>query len=169
MYKNIKAIVYGGLLMAMVILLTYVFVIQTQFMRISLAFIPLAIYAYLYGRYNCMIIAILADIIGVNMFMPGMYFPGFTISAAISGYIYGYFLHREHPKLKHCFYAFITVFFLVDCICNNLWLYLMYHDAAKVFVPIRIVKALLMVPIKSYIIYKLISILKDRVHLNIAR
>ena len=47
MYNNssLSSIVYGGIFMALTILFTYVFAIQTTFIRVDFAFIPICLYA----------------------------------------------------------------------------------------------------------------------------
>ncbi len=148
-------IVYGGIFMALTILFTYVFAIQTTFIRIDFAFIPIALYAAMWGRVRTAVMAGLADVIGSNLFMPGMYFPGFTLSAVLTGWLYGTFLYQKEITLKRVLSLTLIVFVCVDCILNNIWLTIMYHDAAKAFYSWRVVKSAVLVPCKAVIIYNL--------------
>lgn len=153
-------IVYSGIFMALTILFTYVFAVQTTFIRIDFAFIPIAIYASMWGAKKTVIMAALADIIGSNLFMPGLYFPGFTLSAAVSAFIYGRFLHKQEITLKKLCIMNFCVFLFVDCILNNIWLTLMYHDAAAAFYSFRLVKSALLIFVKSAVLYNLYKPLK---------
>lgn len=151
----VRSIIYGGIFMALTILFTYVFAIQTTFIRIDFAFIPIGIYAAMWGPQKTMLMASLADILGSNIFMPGMYFPGFTISALLSGYIYGKMLYQQKITLKRVFIMNILVFIFVDCLLNNIWLTLMYHDAAKAFYSFRLVKSAILAPVKAIVLFNL--------------
>ena len=149
MYNNssLSSIVYGGIFMALTILFTYVFAIQTTFIRVDFAFIPICLYAMRFGTTK--------TIIGSNLFMPGLYFPGFTISAIASSFIYGKFLYKKTITLKKLLLMNLTIFLFVDCILNNIWLTLMYKDAATSFYIMRIVKSVLLLPIKAAILYNI--------------
>ena len=153
-------IVYSGIFMALTILFTYVFAVQTTFIRIDFAFIPIAIYASMWGAKKTVIMAALADIIGSNLFMPGLYFPGFTLSAAVSAFIYGSFLYKREITFKRLFIMNSLVFILVDCILNNIWLTLMYHDAAAAFYAVRLLKSGILTFLKAAVLYNLFKPLK---------
>ena len=157
MYNNssLSSIVYGGIFMALTILFTYVFAIQTTFIRVDFAFIPICLYAMRFGTTKTIIMSALADIIGSNLFMPGLYFPGFTISAIASSFIYGKFLYKKTITLKKLLLMNLTIFLFVYCILNNIWLTLMYKDAATSFYIMRIVKSVLLLPIKAAILYNI--------------
>lgn len=153
-------IVSGGIFMALTILFTYVFAIQTTFIRIDFAFIPVAVYAFVWGAKKAAVMAMLADIIGSNLFMPGLYFPGFTLSAAVSAFIYGRFLYKREITFKRLFIMNALVFIITDCILNNIWLTLMYHDAATAFYAVRLVKSSVLTFLKAAILYNLFKPLK---------
>lgn len=146
--------------MALTILFTYVFAIQTTFIRIDFAFIPVAVYAFVWGAKKAAVMAMLADIIGSNLFMPGLYFPGFTLSAAVSAFIYGRFLYKREITFKRLFIMNALVFIITDCILNNIWLTLMYHDAATAFYAVRLVKSSVLTFLKAAILYNLFKPLK---------
>lgn len=151
--SSLSSIVYGGIFMALTILFTYVFAIQTTFIRIDFAFIPIALYAMRFGVLKTVIMAALADIIGSNLFMPGMYFPGFTLSAILSSFIYSKFLYKQTITLKRLLLMNLTIVLFVDCLLNNIWLTLMYQDASSTFYFIRLIKAIILLPIKAIILY----------------
>lgn len=153
-------IVSGGIFMALTILFTYVFAIQTTFIRIDFAFIPVAVYAFVWGAKKAVVMAMLADIIGSNLFMPGLYFPGFTLSAAVSAFIYGRFLYKREITFKRLFIMNALVFIITDCILNNIWLTLMYHDAAAAFYAVRLAKSSVLTFLKAAILYNLFKPLK---------
>ena len=90
--SKIKKIVLSSMLLAMLIILSRFISIKTDILVISLSFIPIMMSAIWLGYKYSMLIALLGDLIGAILFPFGPYFPGFTLSAAISGTIYGIFL-----------------------------------------------------------------------------
>jgi ECF transporter S component (folate family) len=142
----------AGVFVAFTILFTYVFSIQTPFVRISLGFLPTAVYASLAGPLRGCLAAVLADILGAVLFT-GMYFPGFTLSAALAGSIYGFFLYRKPISLKRICLPFLLVFVIVDLGCNTIWLTLLYHKAASVFFLSRLMKAIICLPGNIFLFY----------------
>lgn len=146
-------LVIAAVFIALIILLTHVFAIQTPFIRVSLGFLPIAVFAALCGPVKGGLVAGVADIIGCLIFSPSLYFPGFTFSAFISGIIYGLFLHKKQPSIKRILVASITILVIVDIGMNTLWLTLLYHKAAQTFLAGRLVKNLVMLPFHVFAIY----------------
>ena len=144
---NAKPLVFAGVFIALTILFTYVFSIQTPFVRLSFGFLPVAIYAAMFGPVRGGITAAAADILGASLFSPGAFFPGFTLSSFLSGYIYGYFLHQKELSLKHILPPFLLIFILVDLGLNTLWLTLLYQQAAGAFFLSRLVKNIHCLPV----------------------
>lgn len=163
MYNNssLSSIIYGGIFMALTILFTYVFAIQTTFIRVDFAFIPICLYAIRFGTTKTIIMTALADIIGSNLFMPGLYFPGFTLSAITASFIYSKFLYKKNITLKKLLLMNLTVFLFVDCILNNLWLTMMYNNAATSFFIMRIIKSTILLPIKAIILFNVYKPLRS--------
>lgn len=94
-----KKIVLSAFLLALFIVLARFASFQTQFLVIGTSFIPLMMSAIWLGPKYSALIAGLGDLIGAILFPFGTYFPGFTISAAISGWIYGMILYQNSAKL----------------------------------------------------------------------
>lgn len=148
MYKfPTRIIVLSGVFIALIIIFTHVFAIQTPFIRISLAFLPLAVYCSLCGPYYGACTAVLADILGCIIFTPGIYFPGFTLSSIISALAYGYAFHNKNISLKRICITFIFLFVFVDLFLNTIWLSMLYHKAAMAFFLSRLVKNTICLPI----------------------
>lgn len=157
---NSKMIVLSGIFIALIIIFTHVLAIQTLFLRISFGFLPLAVYASICGPLYGAFIGALADILGCLIFSPGFYFPGFTISTALSGYIYGYYFHDKPVSLKRICIVFIFLFCSVDMLLNTFWLSLLYHKAATAFLLSRFIKNIIFLPINIIVfsvVYKTIQ------------
>jgi len=148
-------IVIIGFLIAIQIILNRFLSIQTMIVRISFGFVPICITAILFGPFYAGVMAAIADILGMMIFPKGMYFPGFTVSAFITGLLYGIFLYRKNIKNMRIFCAVVVVG-LFNLVVNSTWLMML---TGKAFIPIflaRIVQFIAMC-VLSYFIIKYIA------------
>lgn len=158
--SKIKKIVLSAMLLAILIILSRFISIETQFLVISFSFIPIMMSAIWLGPKYSMIISLLGDLIGAILFPFGQYFPGFTISAAISGLIYGIFLYNNKEKSDKKFtlmliISSILVLGIVNILINSFWLHILYGKAYLVIISTRVIAQVVMLPIQVITIYTL--------------
>lgn len=139
-----------------VILSRLVPVVSSQQIKVSFAFLPVAIAAYLYGVKGGAIVGGVSDVIGALMFPVGEFFPGFTVTAILEGLCFGIFLGKKSDGKMNAFLrSFISVIItqvIFSLGLNTFWLSYMYHSPYwGVFVP-RIVQTLVMIAVQSVII-----------------
>ncbi|MBR2743958.1 MAG: folate family ECF transporter S component [Clostridia bacterium] len=165
MSKN-KKIILSAMLLALLIVLSRFLSIETQFLVLSFSFIPIMMSAIWLGPKYSMMIAALGDLIGALLFPFGAYFPGFTLSAAISGLIYGLFLYNKNNAsisnikfLLKLIISSILVLGLVNIFITSFWLHMLYGKAYLVIISTRAVSQLIMLPIQVTIIYILNKLL----------
>ena len=97
----------------------------TQSIKISLDFIPIVVAAVLYGPVPAVIISILADVLGAFLFPVGPYFPGFTLTAALTGLLYGLLLHKSQ-SLPRVALAVVLQQSVCSLLVNTFWLKVLY-------------------------------------------
>ena len=97
----------------------------TQSIKISLDFIPIVAAAVLYGAVPAVIICILADVLGAFLFPVGPYFPGFTLTAALTGLLYGLLLHKSQT-LPRTALAVVLQQVILSLGLNTFWLHILY-------------------------------------------
>ncbi len=139
-----------------VVLSRLVPVVSSQQIKISFAFLPVAIAAYLYGIKGGALVAGVGDVVGALMFPVGEFFPGFTVTAILVGVCFGAFLGKKadgkfNPFLRSFIPVLITQLFL-SLGLNTFWISFMYHSPfLGVLVP-RIVQTLVMIAVQSAVI-----------------
>ena len=94
MRHSTKKLAVSALLIALDVILTRLLAINTPVMKIGLGFAAVALCALLYGPWWAAVVAALADILGSTLFPTGAYFPGFTLTAACTGAIFGLCLYQ---------------------------------------------------------------------------
>lgn len=97
----------------------------SESIKLSLDFIPVVIAAILYGPIPAVVMSILADILGAFLFPVGPFFPGFTLTAALTGLIYGMLLHKSQsfPRILS---AVLLQQLLCSMLLNTFWLHVLY-------------------------------------------
>lgn len=124
---NTKNLAIIGMLIALDIIFTRFWMIQTPQIRISLGFFAIALIGMLYGPIIGGIAAGLSDIIGWSIAPYAPFFPGFTLTAVLLGVIFGYFLHKPHTALGSYILSAASVTVICDTLLNTLWLSLLQN------------------------------------------
>lgn len=149
---DIKILVQISLLIALQIILTRFCSIQTPIVRIGFGYIPVVITAIMYGPIYAGVANGIADIIGTILFPTGAYFPGFTLTAILSGVIYGLFLHKGPITWMKIIGACICINIGLNLCLNTYWLSIMMGKGFLALLPTRIMKEVIMIPIKIILI-----------------
>lgn len=98
---SLKLLTTTALLIALEIVLSRFCSINTSGWKIGFSFVPVVVAAVMYGPTVAAIVYALSDFLGAILFPIGPYFPGFTVSAALMGFVYGLFLYRREEKPEH--------------------------------------------------------------------
>lgn len=97
--KNpVRTITYLALLVALQIVLSRFLSINTAGLKIGFSFVPIVVAAALFGPIPAAIVNALADFLGAVLFPIGPYHPGFTVCAALTGLVYGWFLYIKKEE-----------------------------------------------------------------------
>ena len=166
MSKN-KKIILAALLLAMQIVLARFLSIKTPIVTISFSFVPAILCAIWLGPKWSILISVLADLIGATLFPFGSFFIGYTITTAVAAAIYGALLYKKEENTysdKQFILRMIVAVVLVTVIANmglnTLWLSITTGKAFMVLMASRIVKELVMVPIKIILMIFLERVLR---------
>jgi ECF transporter S component (folate family) len=143
-----RIIAFVGLLVSIEIILTRFLSFQTPIIRIGFGFIPIAFSAIMFGPAIGGLTGAIADVVGMIIFPKSAYFPGFTLSAFLSGAIYGIFLYRKPVTVVNVSKSVLLITILVDLGLNTLWLSMITGKAALVLLIPRLYKSLIMLPVQ---------------------
>jgi ECF transporter S component (folate family) len=126
----LRAMVVCAMLTAVAVVLDrFVPVVFTDSLKVTLTFIPVLVAAILYGPAGGAAVWGLADLIGALLFPRGVYFPGFTVTAALKGALFGWFLHREGAKFfPHAVIPTAVNNFVLGLLVDTLWIALLYSS-----------------------------------------
>lgn len=163
--NNVRKLVEISLLIALEIILTRFCSINTAILRIGFGFLPIAIIGMMYGPVSAGLAYVIGDILGMMIFPSGSYFPGFTLTAALTGATYGVFLYKKPKSWVRIALAVGVVCLVLNLGLDTLWLSILMGQGYVALLPTRIFKAVLMIPIQTI----LIAIVWKKIVIKIAK
>ncbi len=128
-----------AMLIAIEIVLSRFLSLNTWNMKIGFSFIPVVVAAVLFGPLAAGTAAALADLIGALLFPIGTYFPGFTLTAFLVGFVFGLFLYRKQTWLRILCSVLIHQFVL-SLLLNTLWISILYGSPYLPLLTARLVQ-----------------------------
>ena len=159
--------VLAAILLALLIVLSRFLSIKTPVLVISFAYVPIMMAAILLGPKYSTLIAALGDLIGAILFPFGTYFPGFTISAGLSGLIYGIFLYQKTNEqinsktfLMKLIISNLLVLGIIEIFLVSFWIKLLYDKAYLLVLADRVLAQVIMFPIRIISIFALTKFLQ---------
>jgi len=149
---DVKTLILASLFISLNIIFSRFLSINTPLFRIGFGFLPTALCGIILGPIIGGISAVIADLVGFALNPTGTYFPGFTLSALLTGTIYGFFLYKK-PKTTFRFLIPVTIVCLfINLILNTYWLSILLGNGFFALMPSRLLKEFIMIPIQFTLI-----------------
>ena len=138
--KKVQSICLCGLFVAAYVALSFFSIKMTEFLEFRFAFLALAAAAAYGGPVMGMAAGLTGDVISFFAApQTGPFFPGFTISYALLGFLFGMILSRSRITPLRAFAAGLAEF-IIACTLNTLWLHFMYGMEWEYLFTIRLIK-----------------------------
>ena len=118
-------LVLMAMLAAVQIVLSRFLSINLWNLKIGFAFVPIALAGMLLGPVGAGLTGVVADLIGATLFPSGAFFPGFTLTAFITAFGYGFFLHKKQD-MPHILAAVLFSEIAGTILLNTLWISILY-------------------------------------------
>lgn len=115
-----------------------------------LGFLPIALAAHLMGPLYGALTGAVGDIVNYLLFTHayGGYFPGYTLTAALSGLWYGLLLYRKKISWPRAIFTILPVILVGEMGLNSIWTYLLYSKSFWAKLPLRLLTNVLECPVK---------------------
>ena len=155
--KDVRVLTSAALVLAIAIALGFFKIPITQLIEIRFDTLALATAGQMFGPTVGLMIGALSDLGGFLIRPTGPFFPGFTISAAITGLIFGFMLYGKKVSLLRVVLAKLIHTLLVGMLLNSFWLSMLYGNAFPLVFLGRLPKELVMFPIQTAMIYILLK------------
>lgn len=155
--QNILTLAVTAMLAGMNTVLGFFTVVIGEFIKIGFSFLTIGLAGLFYGPVVAGILGGAGDIINYLIKPTGPFFPGFTLNAILSGFIYGLYFYKKPVSIRRVFFAKLTVVIIVDLLLTTAWLSVLYGKAFLVLLPMRGLKAIIMLPIETGILYLVLT------------
>ena len=140
--KNVRVLTGAAMLLAISVILSFFKIPLTEVMEIRFANIPVAVAGMLFGPGVGGVVGALSDLLGYVVRPTGPYFPGFTVSAALSGVIFGLLLGKDRLGVPRVVLACVIYLVGVGMLLTSLWLHILYGAPVWTLVVSRLPKEL---------------------------
>ena len=146
--KRIRPLVTIAMLLALQIILGMLTIPVGQSIQITFDYLPACVTAMLFGPVPAFLTGALADLISFVLRPTGAFHPGFMLSPALAGVIYSLFFYRRDPlRLWHFILARLLAAALCNVCLNSIWLLQLYGQTAWAWIPGRILKNAVELPV----------------------
>lgn len=150
--SKIMKLIIIGLFIALEIILTRFCSINTPIVRLGFGFLPVALLGIMFGPVWAGIAYALGDLLGMMIFPTGAYFPGFTLTAFLTGLTYGFVFYNKNINYKRAFIAALVVCCLFNLCLDTYWLYIITGKGILALLPARLIKVVFAIPIQTILI-----------------
>lgn len=147
----IQRLAISGMLLALDVVLTRFGSVNLWDRRIGFSFVAVALAAYLYGPWTAALVHGASDAIGAVLFPVGAYFPGYTLTAALIGMLYGLCFYRNE-KIWRVALGVLSTQLLCSVGLNSLWIALTNHAPYVALLPGRFLQAAVMTPVQLVVL-----------------
>ncbi len=163
-FKILRNVVFCGMMAAVAIVLGLFTTINIgNYIRIGFSGLPNQVVDFLFGPAVGAIFGAALDILKWFVKPSGDFFPGFTISAALGGIIYGFAFYKKPVSLKRIIVAETLVKVFVNICLNSIWLKMLYNQAIIAMLGGRVLKNVVMLPIDVFITFTLLSVVEKTI------
>lgn len=152
-------LVLCGLMLAIDVVLTRFASINLWDRRIGFSFVAVAMAAYCYGPIAGALVHGGSDLIGAILFPSGAYFPGYTLTAAIIGLLYGLCFYRSHTWWRVAM-GVVSSQLIGSVALNTLWICITNHVPYWTLLPGRLLQAAVMIPVQLIVLPPLLAVLR---------
>lgn len=155
---NTKMLVTAGILIALNIILSRFLSINAWNIKIGFTFVSVFAAAYFFGPLFGAIVAGVGDVIGAILFPSGPFFPGFTVTAVLTGLLYGVLLHKKQTPVRVLAAVLISELVL-SLLLNTFWISILYGSPFLPLLATRAIQCLVMLPIEFVTILAITKVL----------
>lgn len=157
--KDTRVLCSCAILIALYVVLYSVKIPLASDLRITFTFIPLALCGWLFGCVPAILVGIISDILSSIFFPMGAYFPGFTLTSALTGFIFGLFLYKQEKILTGVIFSKIIVNIILNTVLNALWLTMLYSKGYIFYLSSHFLKNIVSLGVDVIVLVMIIKIL----------
>lgn len=139
---NARCVSMIGVLVALELVLSR-FTIHTWNLKIGFGFVPVVVAAIFYGPLAAGLVGAIGDVLSAILFPVGAFFPGFTLTAFLTGVVFGIFLKKKQNP-GNIVLSVVIVQFVISQGINTFFISFLYGSPFVALFFTRIYQTLIM-------------------------
>lgn len=157
-FRNPRSLVFAGLTIALGTVLSSLYIPVGVNLRITTAFLALALGSMIFGPVVGLSCGLAYDLIGYLFIPATVFFPGYTLSSMLEFFLYGIFLYRCRISVLRVFLCKFIVDFGIHVGLGCLWSSILYGKGYYYFFVKSLIKNAILFPIEIVILIALLQI-----------
>lgn len=157
-FRNPRSLVFAGLTIALATVLSALYIPVDVNLRITTAFLALALGSMIFGPIVGLSAGLAYDLIGYLFIPATVFFPGYTLSSMLEFFIYGIFLYRCKISVLRVFLCKFIVNFGIHVGLGCLWSSMLYGKGYYYFFAKSLIKNTILLPIEIVMLVALLQI-----------
>ena len=159
--KHPLVLTVSAMLVALATVFGFFKVPVNQFVEFRFGFLPISAAGMLFGPGVGAVVGALSDIVGYLAKPTGPFFPGFTISSAVSGIIYGICLYKKPVTVPRVVITQVIHTIIVSFGLNTLNLCILYHSPFLPTLYTRLPQSSIMCVINCVLLYVVLKAIQQ--------
>ncbi len=157
-FHNVRMLVFAGIVCALAIVLKSMPIFLTGMsLRITFTFLAVSLGAYCYGPLMAIAAGACIDTLSTLLFNFGEpYFPGYLLTAMLSGLIYGLLLYRRKPSIPRLILLRILINYGINVLLGSLWKSMLYGKGYIYYAGTGMIKNTLLLPLEVFLTWLLL-------------
>ena len=157
--KNPRVLACAGLVCAISIVLESLPIsLMGPSLKIYFSFLAVSLGCMCYGPVTGMMAGAIIDSVGFLLAGYGEpYFPGYLISAVLSGLIYGVMLYRQQPTLPRVIITRLIINYGSNVLLGSVWKAMLYGKGYLYYMTSGAVKNTIMLPIEVFLTWMVLN------------
>ncbi len=128
-FSSLRSICYAALFCAIAIILEQFQIPLSQSLYISVSFLAVSLCSMITGPLMAIPCGVIVDLIGYALHPTGPFFPGYTLTAILSGLVYALFLYRAKLSFGRMAGAKIIVNLVINTLIGSIWRIALYGSS----------------------------------------
>ncbi len=154
-FKNVRVLAFSGLVCAMAIVLeSFPIYLLGQSLKIYFSFLVVGLGCACYGPLVGMAAGAVIDTVGFLLAGYGEpYFPGYLVTAVLSGLVYGVLLYRRRVSIPRLILLRVLINYGSNVLLGSVWKAMLYGKGYLYYVSTGLVKNTVMLPVEVFLMW----------------
>lgn len=158
-FRNVRVLAFAGVVCAMAVVLESIpiFLLGPS-LKIYFSFLAVSLGCMCYGPLVGMMAGAVIDTVGFLISSFGEpYFPGFLLTAILSGLLYGLLLYRRKPTVPRILLTRLILNYGSNVLLGSVWKAMLYGKGYLYYATTGLVKNTLLLPLEVFLTWVVLS------------